>query len=171
MVSAVDAVLDGQAAGGGLEVHVARAGFQRVVQGRADQLHHRAVGLGRGFERNLLRAAGVGIFSSVPGNAIHGAQAGFLLREVGGDVLAASQAVAERRGEALLDPVLRVEVERVAEHDRHRAVRIAQRDAGAPRGLGVRDEIESRVLVLDFRQRDRRHAQFRRQVCDVFHHH
>ena len=40
-------------------------------------------------------------------------------------------AVAERHRETLLEPVLRVEVERIAEHDGDGAVGIAQRDARA----------------------------------------
>jgi hypothetical protein len=171
LMRAVDAVLDGQAARGGLEVHVARAGLERVVQGRAHQLDHRAVGFRGGFEGNFLRAAGIGVVRGIPRHAIHGAQPGLLLRKIGRHVVAAGEAVAERRGEALLDPVLRVEVERVAEHHRHRAFAVAQGDAGAARGLGVGNQVEGGLLLEELFQGDRRHAQSRRQVCDVFHHH
>ena len=59
-------------------------------------------------------------------------------------LLAARQAVAERHGEPFLDPVLRIEVERIAKHHRNAAVRVAHRDARAPRRFGVGDQIERR---------------------------
>src|SRR6185503_8965128 len=115
---------------------------------------------------------GEGVFvRHVSRHAVQRAEAGLLLREESGHVLGARQAVAERRGQALLDPVLRIEVERVAQHHADRALGIAQRDAAAARGFVVGDEVECRLQLPQLVQGNRGHAQFRRKLGNVLGHH
>src|SRR5207237_3149229 len=67
-------------------------------------------------------------------------------------------------GEALLESVLRVEVERVAEHDVDAAFVAAQRDAAAARRLGVGHEVEGGLRGVHLGSRHGRHVQRLRKV-------
>src|SRR5205823_3825672 len=72
----------------------------------------------------------------------------------------------EGHRQALFQPVLRIEVERVAKDDGDRAVGIAQRDQAAPRGFAVRHEIERRLGGGHVGERHGRHVQRLRQVAN-----
>src|SRR5262249_19383587 len=168
---AVDAVLDGEPGAGGLEVHVARARLQRVVERRGHQAHHGAVGLRRRLEGDFLRSivfvlTGMKIFR----NAVKRAQLRSLLREVGGDVGGLRHAIAEGLAQPLLDPVLRVEVVGVAQHHEQRAVARAQRDATAARRLGEGDRVEVGPLRAHFGERDGGDAQRLGELLEVVAH-
>ena len=89
---------------------------------------------------------------------------GFLAGEVIGDVLAAREAIAERHREALFQPVLRVEVEGVAEHHGDGVFGIAQGDAAAARRLAVRHEVERGLGGAHLVERHARHVQRLREM-------
>src|SRR2546430_15240876 len=77
-------------------------------------------------------------------------------------------AVAEGLAQALLDPVPRIEVVRVAQHHEQHAVGGAQRGAAAPRGVGKRYGVERRLRGAHLVERDGGNSQRLGQQFDVF---
>src|SRR6185436_9346335 len=74
-------------------------------------------------------------------------------------VRALREPVAEIGARPVLDPVLGVEVVGVAEHDRQLSGAVANGDAAAARGLGVRDDVERRLRGVQLDEVDRLDAQ------------
>src|SRR5690606_8745945 len=146
-------------------VAAARSRLGGVVERGGDAAHERAVGLGVAFEGELLGLR-VPLFpgQKVAGNPVERPEAALLLGEVGLDVEPVRHAVAEGRGNACLDPLLRVEVVRIAEHDRQPPGAVAQRDAVAPHRLAVGDGLEGGRLAPQVLEGGRRHAQRQRQA-------
>jgi len=145
---AVDAELDGEARGQGLEMDVARADHQRVAQRGAHQAHDFARLVADRLERQVLDAPAIGgPDGGLRVDIVEGAHR-FLVRGQEGDQVAAvHQAPAERLGDALLGPGVELPRKRIVEGEHQPSVGAAKQRAAALRAFAEGQKVESRTRL------------------------
>ena len=148
---AVDPVADVEAVGLGLEVDVARADLQRVVQRRVHEPDDRAGVLADGLEREVIDGrCRTALRPGRGSDRVHRPQPVLVAREVGGDI----GRVRETPGEWHRQPLLRPAPKMGVRTDREKTRQVApagsrNSDALALQRFGERQQVERRNELVE----------------------
>ena len=145
----VDAIPNLQPGRFALQVNIAGAGLEGVVQGRIDQPHHRARVFADRHQRQFFhtqhRFAVTRLFTQQAGHGTHGL---FLARQVGIQVTALHQTQARPGGQRKARPLTQALVKRIGNGRRQRTALQAQAQAAPARSLGKGQAFEVRARLL-----------------------